>query len=108
MVTGSNGEIFSITEFWVKVGKTEEFSLVSTLATKLLSLPVSNVACKRILSKVNLLRRNKKNRFTVPGITTHIFVKESLCDSDVKNCTNFQPTKKLVDNMNKNIKMCMR
>ena len=53
MVTGSNGEIFSTTKFWVKGGKTEEFSLISTLATKLLSLPVSNVACKRIFSKVN-------------------------------------------------------
>ena len=47
MVTGSNGEIFSTNEFWVKVGKMEEFSLISTLATKLLSLPVSNFACKR-------------------------------------------------------------
>ena len=73
MVTGSNGEIFSTTEFWVKVGKIEEFSLISTLATKLFSLPVSNVACEAIFSKVNLLKTNQKNRFTVPGIAAHIF-----------------------------------
>ena len=93
MVTVSNGEIFSTTEFWVKVGKVEEFSLISTLAFKLLPLPVSNVACERIFSKVNLLKTNERNRFTVPGIAAHISAKEGLCDSDHKNCTNFQPTK---------------
>ena len=50
MVTGSNGEIFSTTKFWVKLGKIEEFSFVLTLATKLLSLSVSNIACERIFS----------------------------------------------------------
>ena len=93
MVTVSNDEIFSTTEFWVKVGKIEEFSLISTLAFKLLPLPVSNVACERIFSKVNFLKTNERNRFTVPRIAAHISAKEGLCDSDHKNCTNFQPTK---------------
>ena len=93
MVTVSNGEIFSTTEFWVKVGKIEEFSLISTLAFKLLPLPVSNVACERVFSKVNLLKTDERNRFTVPRIAAHISAKEGLCDSDHKNCTNFQPTK---------------
>ena len=101
IVTGSYGEIFSTTSFWVKVGKIEEFFLISTLATKIFSLPVSNVACERIFSKVNLLKVNQRNRFTVPGIAAHIFAKEGLCDGDDKNCTNFQPTKKMMDNMNK-------
>ena len=93
VVTESNAEIFSTIEFRVKVSKIEEFSLISTLATKLLSLPVSNVACERIFSKVNLLKTNERNRFTVPRIAAHISAKEGLCDSDHKNCTNFQPTK---------------
>ena len=102
-LTGSNGDVFSTTEFWVNVGKIEEFSLISTLATKLLSLPVSNVACERIFSKVNFLKTNQRNRFTVPGIAAHIFAEEGLHDSNNKNCTNFQPTKEMIDNMNKDI-----
>ena len=53
--------------------------------------------------KVNLLKTNQRNIFTAPGIAAHIFVKEGLCDSDDKNCTNFRLTKKMMDNMNKNI-----
>ena len=53
--------------------------------------------------KVNLLKTNQRNIFTAPGIAAHIFVEEGLCDSDDKNCTNFRLTKKMMDNMNKNI-----
>ena len=103
MVTESNAEIFSTIEFRVKVGKIEEFSLISTLATKLLSLPVSNVACERIFSKVNLLKTNQRNRFTVPGIVVHIFAKQGLCAVVIKTALVFSQQRKMMDKMRRNI-----
>ena len=103
MITRINGEIMSKTEFWVKVGEVKELSFISTLATKIFSLPVSNVACERIFSKVNLLKTNQGNRFTVPRMAAHICAKEGLCDGDYRKCINFQPTNKMLDGMNKNI-----
>lgn len=94
MVTGSNAEIFSATEFWVKFGKIEDFFLISTLAIRFLSFPVSNVACERIFYKSNLLDPNQRSRFTVPGIAANIFAREGVCDWDNKNRTNFSQQKK--------------
>ena len=94
MVTGSNAEIFSATEFWVKFGKIEDFFLISTLAIRFLSFPISNVACERIFYKSNLLDTNQRSRFTVPGIAANIFAREGVCDRDNKNRTNFSQQKK--------------
>ena len=88
MLTGSNGEIFSTTEFWVKFRKIEEDSLISTLATKLLSLLLH---VKEYFLK---LKTNQRNRFTFSGTAAHTFTKDDLCDSDGKDGNNFQPTKK--------------
>ena len=40
------------------------------------------------------MKTNERSKFTFPWIAAHISAKEGLCDSDNKNCTNFQPTKK--------------
>ena len=92
-----------MTEFWVNIGKKDGLVLVSLLAKKLLSLPVSNVACERIFSQVNLLKTNQRNRFTVPGVAAHLFAKDGLREGEEKNCTNFEPTKSMKNKMNQEI-----
>ena len=58
MLTGPNGESVNSKEFGVSIDKKDGFSIISLLAKKLLSLPVSNVACERTFSQVNLLKAN--------------------------------------------------
>ncbi|KAG5895111.1 hypothetical protein JTB14_036386 [Gonioctena quinquepunctata] len=55
----------------------------------MLSLPFSNVKCKRILSEFNRVKTDDRNKFFKKNVSALIYAKEGL--RDVGSCTNFQP-----------------
>ncbi|XP_045485543.1 uncharacterized protein LOC123689456 [Pieris rapae] len=103
---GSNANpILSVDKFWGAVGKIRnsngnlKYVYVSNFVKGLLCLPMSNAACERIFSKINLLKTKTRNRFTNKHVASILHVKQGI--SEHGDCVSFQPTKEMIKQMTK-------
>jgi len=63
----------NVEEFWVNLKKLEveneyPFRVLSNFVLTVLSLPQSKVSCKRMFSKINLIKTKQRNRLQTPTL----------------------------------------
>jgi hypothetical protein len=64
------------------------------------TIPISNADSERVFSQVNLIKTVHRNRFSIEGVASLIFVKEGVKDA-ADSCAHFQPTKEMIQKCNK-------
>lgn len=89
----------SVEDFWHKVSLIRDsnsqklcFPSLSRFARDLLCLPVSNAACERVFSSVNLIKTKLRNRFSTESVANIIFAKQGLQGA----CHDFNPSKEML------------
>lgn len=96
----STGSPLSSEQFWIEVGKitnndgTFKYRNFSSLCKSLLSMPVSNAACERVFSQINLIKTEQRNRFKNTHVSALIKTKQGVKDEG--GCINFDPKKSLL------------
>ena len=66
------------------------------------TIPVSNADSERVFSQVNLIKTVHRNRFSVEGVASLIFVKEGV-KNEADSCAQFKPSQEMISKCNKEI-----
>lgn len=98
---------------WIKLKLYEEndeypFKIIAEFIFSILSLPQSNVSCKQMFSKVNLIKTKQRNWLQTPALNgilnANQRIKETSCHKfePATNMFNLMTTGKLYNNANHN------
>jgi len=101
LASGSSEENKGTTSegFWTAVSKmrngdgTLKYQRLSLLVNSIMALPISNTACERIFSQVNLVKTERRNRFGNDHISAILQVKDGIKEA---TCVNFCPSRKMI------------
>lgn len=98
--SSSTGSPISCEQFWVEVGKISnsdgmlKYKNITSFSKSLLCIPVSNAACERIFSQINLIKTDQRNRFINKNVSAILKTKQGVKDEG--GCVNFNPSKRML------------
>ena len=90
--------------FWGEVARLnlEKYQNLLAFVKVMFTIPISNADCERVFSQVNLIKTIHRNKFSVEGVASLIFVKEGVQNA-TDSCAHFQPSEEMILKCNKEI-----
>ena len=90
--------------FWAEVARSnsEKYQNLLAFIKVMFTIPVSNADSERVFSQVNLIKTVHRNRFSVEGVASLIFVKEGV-KNEADSCAHFKPSQEMILKCNKEI-----
>jgi hypothetical protein len=81
--------------FWAEVSHlhSKKYQHLLKFAQVMFTIPISNADSKRVFSQVNLIKTVHRNRFSIEGVASLIFVREGVKDA-ADSCAHFQVKKR--------------